>query len=59
MTESFKGCMRNMVMNSSPYDILNNKAIMGVMPCYQEVERGAHFNGVGYVLYGERTSVFD
>ena len=58
MTESYKGCMSDMKMNDEIYDIMNSKAIMGVRPCFSEVEPGAHFSGFGYVFYGNNLTMY-
>jgi len=53
MKESFKGCVKDFDLNGHPVDILNSKAIMGVKQCYSKSERGVHFDGYGYAVFGE------
>ena len=53
ITESFKGCMQNFTLNGNAIDLANSKRVMGVRPCFNNVERGVHFDGYGYATYGE------
>ena len=52
VSESFKGCLAEFRLNGESVDLTNSKAIMGVRKCFTEVERGAHFDGYSYAVYG-------
>ena len=52
MSESFKGCMRRFELNEEAIDLSGARSIMGVNRCYENVERGAFFNGYAYAQYG-------
>ena len=47
--------MRNFTLNEERVDLANNKAIMGVGPCFRVVEPGVYFPGMGYAIYSEYT----
>jgi hypothetical protein len=51
--ESFKGCMRGLELNGNLVDVANSKSIMGVRPCFAINERGVHFDGYGYAVFGK------
>lgn len=53
VSESFKGCLRQMELNNNMVDVANSKSIMGVRPCFADNEPGVHFDGYGYAVYSK------
>jgi len=51
MTESFKGCIQDFFLNGKPVDVINSRKVMGVRPCFSNIEPGVHFD-YGFAIYG-------
>lgn len=45
--------MRKFHLNDRDIDLANAKSIMGVRPCFTDVEPGVHLDGYGYAVYGK------
>ena len=48
-------CVRNLVFNKrGKLNMATATATNQVQECYKKVEKGAYFNGSGYVIYGKQ-----
>lgn len=45
--------MKNFELNGDQIDFANVKTIMGTNRCFENVEKGAYFDGFGYAEYGK------
>ena len=52
MTESFKGCIQDFLLNGKPVDVINSLKVMGVRHCFSHIEPGVHFDSYGFAIYG-------
>ena len=50
--------MRHFNLNGNAIDLANSKRVMGVRPCFRDVERGVHFDGYSYATYGNYFIMF-
>ena len=54
VSESFKGCLRNIRLNAVQVDLLSSSnSVTGIGRCFDDVERGAYFDGDAYAVFSE------
>ncbi|CAK9294069.1 unnamed protein product [Gordionus sp. m RMFG-2023] len=56
-TQSFKGCIRNLMINREIHDIFQSESFIGLSQCFMNVETGAHFTGDSYAIYEKNFNV--